>query len=133
MIVTWNNPSRMSMLVAKRTWLYVSRCKQIIPTADVSLVWVHFQNFDNINQIVKLSTIEEWVAYLRLYSCKNFITINKYELSFNINFYRFLDSLVVECWLWVREVPGSIPSNGPQYTKDVIKMIPLVPLFGTQH
>ena len=34
--------------------------------------------------------------------------------------YRLLDSLVVECWLRVREVPGSIPSQGPRHTKDVI-------------
>ena len=27
--------------------------------------------------------------------------------------YRLLDSLVVQCWLRVREVPGSIPSQGP--------------------
>ena len=47
--------------------------------------------------------------------------------------HRLLDSLVVECWLRVREVPGSIPSPGPRHTKDVIKMVPLVPLFGTQH
>ena len=31
------------------------------------------------------------------------------------------------------EVPGSIPSQGPRHTKDVIKMVPIVPLFGTQH
>ena len=31
----------------------------------------------------------------------------------------------------VREVPGSIPSQGPRHTKDVIKMVPVVPLFGT--
>ena len=30
-------------------------------------------------------------------------------------------TLVVECWLRVREVPGSIPSQGPRHTKDVIK------------
>ena len=35
--------------------------------------------------------------------------------------YRLLDSLVVECWLRVREVPGSIPSQGPRHTTDVIK------------
>ena len=46
---------------------------------------------------------------------------------------RPLDSLVVEFWLRVREVPGSIPSQGPRHTKDVIKMVPVVPLFGTQH
>ena len=44
-----------------------------------------------------------------------------------------IDSLVVECWLRVREVPGSIPSRGPRHNKDVLKMVPVVPLFGTQH
>ena len=47
--------------------------------------------------------------------------------------YRLLDSLVVECWHRVQEVPGSIPSQGPRHTKDVIKMVPVVPLFGTEH
>ena len=42
-----------------------------------------------------------------------------------------LDSLVVECWHRVREDPGSIPSQGPRHTKDVIKMVPVVPLFST--
>jgi len=28
---------------------------------------------------------------------------------------------VVECWHRVREVPGSISSQGPRHTKDVIK------------
>ena len=37
---------------------------------------------------------------------------------------RHLDSLVVECWLRVREVPGSIPSQRPRHIKDVIKMVP---------
>ena len=45
---------------------------------------------------------------------------------------RLLSSLVVECWLRVREVPGSIPSQGPRHTKDVIKMVPVVPLFSTE-
>ena len=31
------------------------------------------------------------------------------------------------------EVPGSIPRQGPRDTKDVIKMVPVVRLFGTQH
>ena len=44
-----------------------------------------------------------------------------------------LDSLVVECWLRAQEVPGSIPSQGPRHTKDVIKMVPVVPLFSTQY
>ena len=46
---------------------------------------------------------------------------------------RLLDSLVVECWLQVREVPGSIPSQGQRHTKDVIKMVPVVSLFSTQY
>ena len=46
---------------------------------------------------------------------------------------RLLNSLVVECGLRVQEVPGSISSQGPRHTKDVIKMVPVVPLFSTQH
>ena len=53
--------------------------------------------------------------------------------GFSNMFYRLLDILVVECWLRVREVPGSIPSQGPRHTKDVIKMVPVVPLFSTEH
>ena len=33
----------------------------------------------------------------------------------------------------MREVPGSIPSQGPRHIKDVIKMVPVVPLFSTEH
>ena len=44
---------------------------------------------------------------------------------------RLLDRLVLECWYW--EVQGSIPSQGPRHTKDVIEMVPVVPLFGTQY
>ena len=57
------------------------------------------------------------------------LTIN--QVSFQLH--RLLDSLVVECWLRVREVPGSIPSQGSRHTKDVIKMVPVVPLFGSQN
>ena len=46
---------------------------------------------------------------------------------------RLLDSLVVECWLRVREVSGLIHSQELRHTKDAIKMVPVVPLFGTQH
>ena len=45
---------------------------------------------------------------------------------------RLLDSQVVECWHRMREVPVSIPSQGPRHTKDVIKMVPVIPLFNTQ-
>ena len=54
-------------------------------------------------------------------------------LYIHIIFNRLLDSLVVECWLRVREVPGSIPSQGSRHTKDVVKMVLVVPLFGTEH
>ena len=47
--------------------------------------------------------------------------------------FRLLDSLVVRCWLRVREVPGSIPSQGPRHTEYVIKMVPVVPFFSTEH
>ena len=53
------------------------------------------------------------------------------QILHNVNL--LLDSLVVEGWLRVREVPGSIPSQGPRHTRDIIKMSPVVPLFGTQH
>ena len=46
---------------------------------------------------------------------------------------RLLDSLVVQYWLRVREVSGSIPSQGPRHTKDVIKMVPVVSLFSTEY
>ena len=55
-----------------------------------------------------------------------------YLSTLNIT-YRLLDSLVVYCWLRVREVPGSIPSQGPRHTKYVIKLVPAVPLFDTQY
>ena len=50
-----------------------------------------------------------------------------WEIGFDINHqnYRLLDSLMVECWLRVRKVPGSIPSQGPRHTKDAIKMVPV--------
>mgnify|MGYP000491199248 CR=1 FL=1 len=50
-----------------------------------------------------------------------------------LHVYHLLDSLVVGCWLRVREVPGSIPSQGPRHTKDLIKMVPVVPLLSTEH
>ena len=83
--------------------------------------------------------------YIVLYICSYVIgnmhnpqSIPIYRVSiiirvFTITRYRLLDSLVVECWLRVREVPGSIPSQGPSHTKDVIKMVPVVPLFSTEH
>ena len=71
--------------------------------------------------------------------CRGCLHIHTTKLSVlttpkkTLRFHRLLDSLVVECWYRVREVPGSIPSQGPRHTKDVIKMVPVVPLFSTQH
>ena len=68
-----------------------------------------------------------------------FTLLSKISLLFEIfdfghyHMYRLLDSLVVECWHRVLEVPGSIPSQGPRHNKDVIKMVPAVPLFSTEH
>ena len=56
-----------------------------------------------------------------------------FSMVFIATQYRLLDSLVVECWHRVREVPGSIPCQGPRHTKDGIKMVPVIPLFSTQH
>ena len=42
-------------------------------------------------------------------------------------------SIAEWCWHPVQEIQGSIPSQGPRHTKDFIKMVPVVPLFGTQH
>ena len=48
-----------------------------------------------------------------------------------IVYHRLIDNLVVEGWHRVREVPGSIPTQGPRHTKDIIKIVPVVPLFST--
>ena len=47
---------------------------------------------------------------------------------------RLLDSLVVQCRVLASCAggPGSIPSQGPRHTKDVSKMVPVVPLFITE-
>ena len=46
--------------------------------------------------------------------------------------HRLLNSIVVECWHRVREVPGSIPSQGPRH-KTLQKWYQVVPLFSTEH
>ena len=74
------------------------------------------------NNITKKIVIYLLVQYMYMADTKCYLEFN-----------RLLDSLVVECWLRVREVPGSILSQGPRHTKDVINMVPVVPLFSTQH
>ena len=61
----------------------------------------------------------------------SFRNINAFD--FNTAHNRHFESLVVECWFRVREFPGSIPRQGSRHTKDVIKMVTVVPLFSTQH
>ena len=62
--------------------------------------------------------------------CNVYMQINLLKQSYDSR-YRLLDSLVIECWLRMREVPGSIPSQGPrpvpQIRIDVIGY--LTPLF----
>ena len=72
------------------------------------------------------------MCYRRTLRAKGFppTYFSTYSLSIQ---HRLFDSLVVECWHRVRGVPGSIPSQGPRHTKDVKKMVPVVPLFSTQH
>jgi len=56
-----------------------------------------------------------------------------YIVLYNIKSNHLFDKLVVKCWLQVRQVSLSIPSQGPCHTKDVIKMEPVDPLFSTEH
>ena len=68
----------------------------------------------------KTTKANRWVTIIRV--CK--WTEQNTNLFFR---HLLLDSLVVECWHQGREVPDSIHSQGPRHTKDVIKMIPVVP------
>ena len=97
----------------------------------------------NDDQIPRLNGSEQFFLYIlypMTYNPKEMEYSKKWayctgiQLSFTKIVHPLLDSLVVECWLRVREVPGSIPSQGPRHTKDVIKkMVPVVPLFSTEH
>ena len=71
--------------------------------------------------------------YSNRYTKVNRNIVTKNPLLTAVNVHRLLDSLVVECWLRVREVPVSIPSQGLRHTKDVRKMVPVVSLFITEH
>ena len=60
-----------------------------------------------------------WFACL---ACRHEFEICQGSLLFHWAFTASL--IVVECWLRVPEVPGSIRSQGPRHTKDVLKMVP---------
>ena len=72
----------------------------------------------------------EFLFWVCLYAMAKLIYIRLEMSGFKDS---LLDSLVVECWHRVRVVPGSIPSQRPRHTKDVIKMVQVVSLFSTQH
>ena len=81
----------------------------------------------SISSCLKLVKSIYLLAHLIL--IHNFAIYKAFKKNISIE-HRLLDSLVLA---WVREVPGSIPSQGPRHTKDVIKMVPKVPLFCTEH
>ena len=62
---------------------------------------------------------EEVVTIIALITMYNLLYYIVFEGQYSE--YRLLVSLVVDCWHRVREVPGSIPSQGPRHTKDVLK------------
>ena len=65
--------------------------------------------------------------YLHIFYCEQNwprnMTLCKFQ-NINVYYHYFLtaSSIVVECWRRVR-VSGSIPSQGPRHTNDVIKMV----------
>ena len=68
------------------------------------------------NEINKSTSLYQYIDNDILYLC----LVWAFGIAWEPWPYRLLHSLVVECWLRVREVPGSIPSQGPRHTKDVI-------------
>ena len=82
--------------------------------------------FSSLNVVCKEETLLS--THFGLISTKtNINEVSEIECTLLFYVYRLLDSLVVVCWLRVREVPGSIPSEEPRHTKDVIKTVPVVP------
>ena len=83
------------------------------------LIIAHFwPNLCNVDKNIIIS------IFSSLLTCNNqqvHCVNNAFLVQYSIS-NRLLDSLVEECWHRVREVPGSIPSQGPRHTQDVIKM-----------
>ena len=89
-------------------------------------------NHNYISEKIKLTGLtQKFMFHVPVFTCFN--DLGKMIHKIQDYVHRLLDSLVVECWLRVPEVPGSIPSQGPRHTKDVIKMVPVVPWLSTQH
>ena len=78
--------------------------------------------------------LAEEYNHVMLFYCWCFIVVQMLFFKYiGSSFCVFLPFLKVECWHRVRELQGSIPSQGPSHTKDVIRMVPVVPLFSTEH
>ena len=74
--------------------------KEAVETYGRLRSWEIFASIPNLSRLIESTKIA--------YVCSSKINYIHY-----LHPYRFLDSLVVECWLPVWEVPGSIPSQAP--------------------
>ena len=104
------------------TWIYIVFNQYQINITSTDPLFLEFENVDINHEDVLMNfklTQRDWCVQLVSYT---------YWLR-----YHLLDSLVVDCWHRVWKIPGPMPSQGPRHTKDVIKMVPVVPLFNTQH
>ena len=100
----------------------------------MEIVTIAYDQTDTTICCTIVYTMGPWCIIFVNKLCFHWMYVFCKQAAFSLDgFYRLLDRLVVECWLRVGEVPGSIPSQGPRHSKDVIKMVPVVPLFGTQH
>ena len=104
----------------------VYRCRQRCPRLDKEMQTTHYVYPQKCKKRLFYGT-----TVVKLHLAFRVMIFGLRKLSLIVN--RLLDCLAVECWLRVREVPGSIPSQGPRHTKDVIKMVPAMPLFSTEH
>ena len=107
-----------------RNWFICQLCELFY----VCCSWWWWGFFSSLNVVCKEETLLS--THFGLISTNtNINEVSEIECTLLFYVYRLLDSLVVVCWLRVREVPGSIPSEGPRHTKDVIKTVPVVPMF----
>ena len=106
------------------------------PIEEETVTFIPFQlqfvtevdHVTHIERTIKLSNAEEVRCLFQFILC-----FSSTYVFIHCPKYRLLDSLVVQYWLRVREVPGSFHSQGPRHTKDFRKMVPVVPLFRTEH
>ena len=113
---SWQLPNQINTFNFWETkqWTNTNICQRNVYSM---LINVHI--YTRAKPAFKLQGVETNL-HIHIHNCLN--------INLNIRLHRLLDSLVVECWLRVREIPGSIPSQGPRHTKDVIKMVPVIPL-----